>query len=168
MNLEKFTKRAEEYIKARATYIPYRDSLENEVWNFIKGVSDLIKPFGMDFRNYIYSNDESIYKFLGLSNVKDYFTSRISETEFSVDIDKKILYIDVYVEMGSLDYSESFTFEEIANYEEILNEAFAKWNKKLEVDKVKKKKIAVAKEAKDAEAALVAYMKFKDKGYYSE
>lgn len=168
MDLEKFTKKAEDYIKARATYIPYRDTIEIEVWNFIKGVSGLIRPFGMDFRNYIYSNDEDIYKFLGLIKLKDYFSSKISETEFSVDIDNKVLYIDVYEEMGSLDYSGSFTFEEIATYEEILNKAFAKWNEKLKADKAKKKEAADTKEAKDAEAALVAYMKFKDKGYYSK
>lgn len=168
MDLEKFTKKAEEYITARATYIPYRDSLELEVWNFIKGVSDLIKPLGMDFRNYIHSNDESVNKFIGLTSVREYFRTSISETDFSLDIDSKNLYIDVYEEMGSLDYSESFTFEEMANYEEIINKAIVNWNKKLEADKAKKKEIAENKEAKDAEAALVAYMKFKDKGYYSE
>lgn len=161
MDLVNFEKVANEYNVAREAFDPARNALTALVWDFIEKTTALINTFDYKFRN---ESIPEISKYMGLKDVKLYFVSSISDNDFYIDVDAHKVYIEVYAEMGTLDYCENFTFEELANTEKTLADAYAAW--------VKKATKAEAKEASKAEAlaakkALAAYNKFKEKGYYA-
>lgn len=158
MDLVKFEEVANDYNVARAAFDPARNALIALVWDFIEKTTALTGTFDYKFRN---ENIPELSKYMGLTSVKLYFFSSINDSDFYVDVEARKVYIEAYAD---LDYCENFTFEELANAEKTLTDAYAAW--------VKKASKAEAKEASKAEAlaakkALAAYNKFKEKGYYA-
>lgn len=161
MDLVKFEEVANDYNVARAAFAPARNALIAFVWGFIEKTAVLTDTFDYKFRN---ESNPKLSKYMGLKNVKLYFVSSISDNDFYVDVDARKVYIEAYAEMGTLDYCENFTFEEISNAEKTLTDAYAAWVKKANAVEAKS---ASKAEADAAKKALAAYNKFKEKGYYA-